>query len=311
MQSWRMLFSRSNQMRKLDIRRFDFHHQFHSFVQGDHSSSFHRHSILQSVSLVEKRFQTTKISGDRIAKVSTGSTYLEIDAMLHNLSENVKKGEFGKFDKTLDELSKTVTMSKVAMTQNQTQQLISSLKEWNKENHSEREYARVFKSMADLRISPFRADQEKVIISIVDKCLVEKQQSFRWFAVLLTGLRKLNNSGSLLQNSHRQRILESLSELKKDSHEIAYNELLSGIVGLRINWDEISETGKLNLLNQLKALLTKFTPDFIYSVIFNFGKLGVNLKETGHKKTIIELARKAFKQENGKGKLDTPRAVSL
>jgi hypothetical protein len=129
------------------------------------------------------------------------------------------KGEFRKFERSLDELSKTVSLSKEPLTQNQSQQLISSLGEWNKKSHSQQEYANILKFMANLKFSTVQLNQKKIIQAIVDQCLVKKQQSFRWFALVLTGMRGLKYSGSLLQNNHRQRILDSLSELKEDQHE--------------------------------------------------------------------------------------------
>jgi hypothetical protein len=106
-----------------------------------------------------------------------------------------------------------------------------------------------------------------------------------------------------------------LSELKEaSSNEKTYSELLSGIVGLGIHWDEINEGGKGNLLNQLEVLKSKLTADVIYSVLFNFGKLEVNLKESAYRKTILELTVRALKEiekDNGQGKLDSPRVVSI
>jgi hypothetical protein len=148
----------------------------------------------------------------------------------------------------------------------------------------------------------------------VDKVLEKNQQSFRWFGLFLTGIRGLNYSGALLKSNHRQRILESLSELKEDSRERSYAELISGIVDLGINWREINEAGQQNLLHQLDSLEAKFTVNSLFSVIFNFGKLGVNLKETCYKQTVIELVGKALDEiedSSGKGKLDLPRVVRL
>jgi hypothetical protein len=148
----------------------------------------------------------------------------------------------------------------------------------------------------------------------VDKVLQRNQKSFLWFAFFLSAIKRLKYSGSLLTSNHRQRILKSLSELVEDGDERAYSELLGGIVGVEINWKEISEMGKRNLLKHMESKKEEFTADTIPSVLFNFGKLGVDLKETGNKKTVVELVEKALQdiaKDNGKGKLDLPRVVSL
>jgi hypothetical protein len=313
MRSWRIFFSRGIPKRNFDIRRFDSHHQFHSFFHlNDHRSLHDRHhhcSINKSTSflLLQQRFQTTSRGADMITAIS-GS--IGIDEQLQRLKENVKKREFDKFLTQLDQFSRTAA----ALTQNQKQQIISTLKEWNRDHHSGRSYAYIFKSLANLRFSVTNREQRDIVVAIADKFFANGQLSFRSFAGFLSGLRRLKYSGTFLNEKHRQRIVGLLSELKEDSHERAYSELLSGIVGLGISWDEINEAGKKNLLNQLEVLKSKFTADPTSSVLFNFGKLNVKLKESPYKKIILELimtSMKEIEKDNEQGKLNLPRTVSM
>jgi hypothetical protein len=275
----RILFSRGSQKLKLDIRRCDFHHQFHSLVfhLDDHSISFYqRCSLITSFLRLQQRNKTTHVKKDNM----------------------------------------DVSVSKTPLTENQSQQLISSLKEWTKKDHSDQEGVKVLKLMANMQISSFGAEQNEIVIAIVDRFLKNKQQSFHWFALFLSAIRELTLSGILLKNRHKQRIVESLSELRTNNDKRSYSELLRGIADLEINWVEINEAGQLNLLNPLEATTKlELTADCIHQIIFSFGKLGVNLEETRFKKTIIGLVRKAvteIEKDNGKGKLEeVSRVVSL
>jgi hypothetical protein len=120
--------------------------------------------------------------------------------------------------------------------------------------------------------------------------------------------------GHFLNEKHRQRIVGLLGELGEESTERAYSELLSGIIGLGIRWEDINVDGKQNLLNQLEALKSKLTVGHICPILFNYGKLKVKLKESPYKKTVLELVMKSLKEiekDNGQGKLDLPRVVSV
>jgi hypothetical protein len=179
---------------------------------------------------------------------------------------------------------------------------------WSRELHS------ILKSLANLQFSVTNREQRDIIEVIADTCFANGQLSSRWFGLFLSGLRRLKYSGSLLNEKHRQRIVGMLGELKKDCDERAYSELLIGISGLGIRWDEISADGKQNLLNQLETLKSKFTAKTFPNVLFNFGKLKVNLKVSPYKNTILELTLKALKEiekDNGQGKLNLPREVSF
>jgi transposase-like protein len=273
MQTAKIFFSRGIQKRNLDFRRFNSHLQFHSFFYSDDGRSFcRRDSITTGFSLLQNRWQTTDINCNRVSSERNAPA---IDGLIQSLKEDVRKGDFRKFDINVELLSKTVFVSKAALNREQTQRFTLCLKEWNNQNHSGRQYASVLKFMANLRFSVLNADQKELIVAIVDKFFEKNQQSFRWLGLFLTGIRGLKYSGALLKSNHRQRILESLSELKEDSHERSYAELISGIVGLGINWEEINEAGKRNLLNQLETVKATLTARNINTVIFNFGKLGV------------------------------------
>jgi hypothetical protein len=310
MRPLRILFSRGSQKLKLDIRRCDFHHQFHSLVFHLDGLHFNQRRLkITQFSVWQHRNLTTNNIRRGVSNGSTENFLPDFDGPLQKLRKNMEEEKY--FDwHNLQKLSETVRMSKIPLSENQNQELISILKEWNKTKHSEKEYARILKVMANVNFSVFVTDQNEIILAIMDQCLQNKLQSFRAFAVILSGIRGLRYSGSLLKSNHRQRILESLSDLNEDSNEKSYIELLSGIFTLGINWKEISDFGKRNLLSQLEALQTKLNADIISQVIYIFGKLGVNLKETGHKNTIIGLVRKTLKEiENDNGKLEVSRVV--
>jgi hypothetical protein len=311
MRSWRILFSRGIPKRNLDFRRFDSHHQFHSSLHLDDHHSFCRDSITTGFSLLQNRCQTTNINR---GTVYSERNSLNINVLVQSLMEDLRKGDFRNFDSNRRLLlPKAGISSKIALTQEQTQRLTLCLKEWNNQDHSLKEYPSVLKFMAVLKFSALNEAQKEIIVAIVDKFLKKKQQSFYWFALFLSGLRGLNYSGALLKSNHRQRILESLSELNEGNDGRAYSDLLIGIGGLRISWKDYCEAGQRNLLNQLESVKETLDARSICTVIFNYGKLGANLKETGHKKIVIELVEKGLKEiddDIGKGKLDLSREVS-
>jgi hypothetical protein len=310
MRSWSIFFSRGIPKRNFDIRRFDSHHQFHSFFHLDDQHSFYRQNAT-SFLLTQQRFQTTKFDGDRDPKVSTVKKDLGIDEQLERLGGNVKRREFERFEKNFGDFSR----SRAMLNHNQSQRLISTLKEWHNAapNLPEKDYARTIKKISDVKFSGTNKEHQDLIIALTDKFFEKKEHSFRWFALFLTGLKGLKHSGHFLNEKQRQRTMELFGELRKDCDERAYSELLSGIVGLRIYWDEISEAGKQNLLNHLEVLKSDFTADRFYTVVFNFGKLGVNLKNLPCKHTITKLTEKALLEmqgDNGEGMLNLSRVVS-
>jgi hypothetical protein len=222
----------------------------------------------------------------------------------------VNKREFKIFEKKFDDFSRI----KAILNRDQGQRLISTLKEWHNDNskHSEQEYAKIIRCMADLKFSGTYRERQDLIIVLTDEFLEKKEHSFRGFALFLTGLRGLKYLGHFLNEKQRQRTVGVFNELKEDCNEKVYSELISGIVGLGIHWDEIYETGKQNLLNQLEPLKSEITANGVYNVVFNFGKLGANLKNLPCRLTIIELTEKAMTEmqaDNGQGKLKLPRAV--
>jgi hypothetical protein len=312
MQSLRIFFRRKVQKRKLDIRRYDFHHQFHSFLHFDDHLCSHSRSVVGRFSLIQQRYRTTYSNSDRISrKFPADKQFLRIDDTLRRLNEDVLKEEFRSFDNGLYEFSENIRKTKTALSLTQTKHLVSTLWEWNKKDHAEREYVRTLKFLANLNFSVFDPEHQAIVFAILDQCLQKKQESFRWFAMMLSGMRRLNYSGTLLQKSHKERILESLGKLKYERDESSFLELLSGITGLGIRWNEISDSGKQMLLRDLETNTTELSPRSIYEILFNFGKLGVNLKETNYNKAIIELVGKALNEIEESNGTELPREVSL
>jgi hypothetical protein len=308
LRSWRIFFSRG-----IPKRNFDSHHQFHSFFRSSDHRSFNENNHLTPTtlfSIAQQRWRTTIIRRTEVAKVFAGKNVFDIGHMLQQLKENVKKREFEQFQMNMY----TFGRSKAVLAPEENQQLISTLKVWNQEDHSDQEVANILKSLANLKFSESKQEQRDILDAIIGRFLEKNQQSFRWFALFLTGLRSLKYSSNLLTEKQRQRIVGLLGELKEDCDERSYPELLSGIFGLEIRWDEINEAGKENLLNQLEVLKSEITAESIADVLFNFGKMKVNLKESPYKNTILELTMKALKEtekDNGQGKLDLPRVVSM
>jgi hypothetical protein len=308
MRSWRIFFSRGIPKRNFDIRRFDSHHQFHSFFHlNEHLENKHLIRTTDSFSLLQQRWQTTDLNRDGGSNVCVEGTVTGIDDQLQKLKEDVKKRQFSSYLTSLG-------WSRAVLTQQQSQQLISTLNEWIKDDHSDQEYANVLRSMSTLQFSVTNNDKQEIIMALTERFLLKNQHSAHSFVLFLTALRGLKYSGNSLNEKHRQRIVKLLSKFKGDRYKNLYSELLSGIVGLEISWDEINEAGKRNLLNQLKALKSEITADHTSSVLFNVGKLGVKLKESPYKKTILELTSRALKEiekDNGQGKNDLPRMVSI
>jgi hypothetical protein len=131
--------------RNLDFPRFNSHHQFHSSLLLDDGHSFCRDSIATGFSLFQNRCQTTDINRSTVCSEVNSPG---IDRLVQSLQEDVRKGDFRRFDSHLEMLSKTVITSKAALNQEQTQRLSLCLKKWNNQKHSGREYARVLKYIA-------------------------------------------------------------------------------------------------------------------------------------------------------------------
>jgi hypothetical protein len=260
--------------------------------------------------MVQQRWRTTNIHRGEVPKVSAERNVFDIGDMLQKLKENMEKKEFEQFQMNMY----TFGRWKAVLTPDQNQKLIYTLKKWNRDDHSDQEVANILKSLANLKFSVTNEEQQVILDVIILKFLGKSQLSFRWFALFLTGLRSLKYSGNSLKEIDPQRIEGLFSELKEDCDERSYSELLNGIVGLELRWDEINEDGKRNLLNQLEVLKSEITAESFPNVVFNFGKLKVNFKESPYQKTILELTMKALKEmeaDNGHGKLNVPREVSM
>jgi hypothetical protein len=257
------------------------------------------------------RCYTTSFKRERVSNVSTDNSVLGIDDILQNLKEDAKKTE--KLVWNLDQLCELAKAaadgdSTSPLTESQMHQLVSSLNDWNQGNYSDLNYVQILKSLARLRFSVNNADQRAIIIDIVDKYLQRNQSSFHGFAIFLTAVQSMNYSGALMNHEHRQRIRESLNDLRFRSEE-----LLNAIKNLG---KEISEEGIQNLLIQLKPFEDKkFDVGRIESILMSLGKLGVNLQETNYKEIFLELTGKALieieEDSIRQGRRDLPQLVSF
>jgi hypothetical protein len=343
MKSLRILSSQSIPKRNLGIRRFDPHHQFHSsFHLDDGHSLYHRQSNTTSFSWTQRRCLAIRIihrepedstEYSRHRRVPEKSTRYSrdvpryarednltdqrdwnppsVDKILKKLEANLES--VTKFDRSLEDLSKTVRDTKKALTTHQLYQLNQIIRKWNVTNdYPVRQCARVLMFLGNSIISTRTEQETEIVVFIVDKFFEQYQKSFRWFALFLTGMRRVGYSGSSLTTTHREKVLDSLAELRRGSDERAYAELIAGLSGLGFTWNEINEPGKQNLLHQLDSLRMDFSVRSIISVIFNFGKMGANLKETDQKATVMELvgiALKVIERDDGEGHLDVLREV--
>jgi hypothetical protein len=186
MRSWRIFFSRGIPKRNFDIRRFDSHHQF--LYLNDHPCSISTSSrdlVSTRFSWNQQRFQTTGIHRGRTHRERS---CLGIDDQLQKLKDNVKKREFAQFVNNMEQFGR----SKAVLTQNQNQQLISTLNEWIKDDHSEQEYANALRSLSTMKFSVTNREHQEIIVATAGKFLEKNQHSIRWFALFLTGLRGLH-----------------------------------------------------------------------------------------------------------------------
>jgi hypothetical protein len=315
MKSLRTIFTQRIQRQSLNIRRCNNHCRFHSIVFVDDHSSLHT-SLTSKIRfpLLAVRCYTTSLNRDRVSDVSTHNDVLGIDDLLQNLKKNVKNENFVWNLEQLGELFNSQQKaaadgnSTPALTESQMQQLVSSLNDWTKRNHSDRNYVEILKSLASLRFSVRNADQRAIIIDIVDKYFQRKQNSFHLFATFLTAIKCMNYSGASMHYEHRQRIQESLNHLRFNSEEI-----LNGIKNLG---KEMSDEEIQNMLSQLKPFEDKkFFAGRIAYILLSFGKLSVNLRESEYKQIFLELTGKALvdieADSNGQGKRDLTRVVSF
>jgi hypothetical protein len=146
---------------------------------------------------------------------------------------------------------------------------------------NDQDCANLLRSMGNLKYTVFRREDRVLIDEIIDKYLVEKRKSVRTFSLFLTALKSVKYNLKLLEQQNRNAVLDLFDEMstRTDMTGRGYTEILNGIAGLGIGWKELNESTGRKLLSRLPEMQNKLEGISLYSVIFTYGKLSVNIKE--------------------------------
>jgi predicted Fe-S protein YdhL (DUF1289 family) len=166
---------------------------------------------------------------------------------------------------------------------------------------NDQESANVLRNMGNLKYTVFRSEDRTLIDEILGKYLTEKKKSVKWFPLFLTALKSVKYNWKLLEQPNRKKILELFDEMstRKDMNERQYSEILNGIAGLGIGWKVLNESTRKKLLERLPEMQTKLEGISMYSVVFTYGKLSVNIKEVSSKpieQAFLQIAIKALER---------------
>jgi predicted Fe-S protein YdhL (DUF1289 family) len=134
---------------------------------------------------------------------------------------------------------------------------------------SDEDSSTALRTMGNLNYSVLRKEDRSLIDEILDKYLIEKKKSVKWFPLFLTGLKSVKYSWKFLEQTNRKTILDLFDEMsiRKDMTERQYTEILHGIAGLGIRWKELNESTRRKLLSRLPEMENKLEGMSLCSVV--------------------------------------------
>jgi hypothetical protein len=141
-----------------------------------------------------------------------------------------------------------------------------------------------------------RDKEDKLVLdSLIVKYLRSASISLRSFPLFLTSLKKLDYRWRSFGDDVKERILNIFDLISNDEMLTGreYSEIMGGITGLGMNWNDLKERTRETLLGRLKNIYWGCDMLNLYSIIFNMGKLSVHIQRDGVIwETVLQMASK-------------------
>jgi hypothetical protein len=134
------------------------------------------------------------------------------------------------------------------------------------------------------RILSARNKEDKFVLdSLIVKYFRSASISLRSFPLFLTSLKKLDYHWNSFDNDVKKRILNLFGDMSNDDMLTGreYSEIIGGITGLGMKWNDLKERTRETLLGRLKNIYGESELIHLRSIIFNMGKLSVHIQRDG------------------------------
>jgi hypothetical protein len=228
---------------------------------------------------------------EKIWKKAKNSNYKGFEQNLKNFAFKHQHG--GKYFTGQEELKQTI---------------ISLLKEWETAKTAEKNRADVLKSLGYLKFSCYN-EKERIILDEISYQYLKDECSPYSFSFFLEALEQLNYRWPSMDIKMKQEINRVFDE-RITTAELTgreFVEIITGMSGLSLSWNDLNEQSRKNLLKQLKNnnIIKKIELEerkvYFTMLIFQLGKIGTAIKtrnETNSvnaEKEFLELAAKALK----------------
>jgi hypothetical protein len=158
-------------------------------------------------------------------------------------------------------------------------ELISILTEWGKLDRGTDETAKVLRNLEGI-LSARNKEDKFIIDSLIVKYICSSSKSFVSFPLFLTSLKKVDYRWNLIDRETKERIVFLFDGISEDEtlKGREYGELIGGIAGLEMNWNDLKENTRKSLLERLKNIDEETDLLYLYSIIFTMGRLVIQLQ---------------------------------
>jgi hypothetical protein len=225
-------------------------------------------------------FLQPAIFHSRLSRLRLTAQFHSRQAMLSSLAKlKVEAGrkenspDFQRIIKILHDDSKRQGLLK-----SEKEELKSILTERVKFDRGTNETAHVLRSLDGI-LSARNNEDKRIVDSLIVAYIGSSSKSFLSFPFFLTSLKKLDYRWNLFDRNTKERIVELFDGFSSDEmlEGRAFRELIDGIAGLEMNWNDLQEKTRSNLLRRLKNIYGQLDLTESCSVIFKMDKLAVHL----------------------------------
>jgi hypothetical protein len=219
---------------------------------------------------------------------------LRMGSPLQKLKEALGKGDCVRFKNIMDVIYKD--NGHRALRKDEKDELRLLLPHWEKLDPGATEIADVLRNLDGLFSARDKEDR-LVLDSLIVKYLRSATTSLRSFPLFLTSLKKLDYHWNSFDNDVKERILNLFDDIANDGmlKGREYSEIIGGITGLGMKWNDLKERTRKTLLGRLKNVYGGCDLIGLSSIVFNMGKLSVRIPHGDSIwETVLQMTSKIF-----------------
>jgi hypothetical protein len=219
---------------------------------------------------------------------------LRIGSPLQKLKEVLGKGDCNSFKNIVRVIYEDTRHR--ALRKDEKDELRLMLPDFEKLDPRAPEIASVLRCLDGL-LSARNKEDKFVLDSLIVKYLRSVSPSLRSFPLFLTSLKKLDYRWNFFGSDAKERILNMFDDMSNDNvlKGREYSEIIAGITGLGMKWNDLKERTRETLLGRLKNIHGGCDLVSLYSIIFNLGKLSVRIHHGDViRETVLQMTSKIF-----------------